>query len=109
MRRSLLMKRRAVTPPSSAAFCPCVAQVLGAEIASGNKLGQMPHRANWPAPGSVFAALDHDFLNPRKNWPSGLQHATPNDPRFGWREECFCPTHQHLLVAGWPRQDARRD
>lgn len=88
-------------------LCAELAAVLARELRSGNRLGQAPHRAGWPQPDSLFAALRDDFKSDLAHLPACLQHGYCNDPHYGWYEELYCRDHHHLLVAGAPKPGRR--
>lgn len=87
-------------------LCPELARILKMELASGNVLSESPRRTDWPAAGSVFASLVHDFKTKKTERPDAVEYSICNSSRDGWFEEYFCTLHKHLLVAGSPRLDA---
>ncbi|WP_437880185.1 hypothetical protein [Pseudomonas sp. LRF_L74] len=89
--------------PTPASLCPELARVLSTELRRGNVLARQPERTDWPARGSVFASLRHDFRSDVRHVPTPLRHGLCNDPHYGWYEELYCEEHGHLLVAGSPR------
>ncbi|TBV02798.1 hypothetical protein [Phytopseudomonas dryadis] len=88
-------------------LCAELTRVLAAELNHGNSLTQQPQRTDWPQPGSLFAALRHDFRSDTRHLPDSLRHGYCNDPHYGWYEELYCSEHHHLLVAGRPRPGKR--
>jgi hypothetical protein len=45
-----------MTKNNMGALCPELAAILASEVAMGNGLKDGPNKADWPEPGSVFAA-----------------------------------------------------
>lgn len=89
-------------------LCPELDRLLQMELSGGNRLGEAPTVTDWPAKGAVFASLAKDFKTLSAERPSCVRHSVMNDPHYGWYEEYFCETHQHLLVAGSARPSPRR-
>ena len=81
-------------------FCAEIQALLENELVCGNSLSDGPAVANWPAPGSIFAALKNDLSIKKYLMPKGVKHRICIDINFGWHDECLCETHQHLLLAG---------
>ncbi|WP_148716788.1 hypothetical protein [Chitinolyticbacter meiyuanensis] len=84
------------------ALCAELQRVLDSELPRGNRLASPPAVTDWPQPGSVFAALEQE-LACRSTLPPQVEHAICSDPHYGWHDECYCPLHGHLLVAGQTR------
>lgn len=84
-------------------LCPELDRLLQMELSGGNRLGEAPTVTDWPSKGSVFASLMKDLKTLGAERPSCVRHSVMNDPHYGWYEEYFCETHQHLLVAGSAR------
>lgn len=70
------------------------------EIAQGNRLKDGPNQADWPEPGSVFAALEFDLRSEPSALPATVRHSSCRDLYYGWHVECDCTSHRHLRVAG---------
>ncbi|KAB7770358.1 hypothetical protein [Xanthomonas sp. LMG 12461] len=81
-------------------LCPELQALLQRELASGNRIAEPPRRTDWPHPGSVFVSLKRDLRSDVAALPAMVRHAICTDPHYGWHDECYCTTHQHLLVAG---------
>lgn len=90
-------------------LCPELDRLLQMELSGGNRLGEAPTVTDWPAKGAVFASLVKDFKTLSAERPSCVTHSVMNDPHYGWYEQYFCETHQHLLVAGSARPFRSRE
>jgi hypothetical protein len=67
----------------TAQLCPELDAILRAELRAGNQLGEGPVRADWPQPGSIYAAL-RDSLKTRTPSDSGpVRHSICRDPHYG--------------------------
>jgi hypothetical protein len=89
-----------MTKNNAVALCPELAVILASEVGKGNRLKDGPSKADWPEPGSVFAALTSDLRSEPSNFPASVRHSICQDPHYGWHDECYCTIHRHLLVAG---------
>ncbi len=87
----------------TASFCDEIESLLANELRLGNVIAQKPYIANWPASGSIFASLEHDFKLPKKDFPANVHLSICNDAHYGWYHEAECTVHKHLLVAGSPK------
>ncbi|AMV07809.1 MULTISPECIES: hypothetical protein [Xanthomonas] len=94
------MTRRREVAIGQGNLCPELQALLQRELASGNRIAEPPRRTDWPHPGSVFVSLKRDLRSDVASLPATVQHAICTDPHYGWHDECYCSTHQHLLVAG---------
>ncbi|CAD6527568.1 hypothetical protein ACFQ3P_12930 [Paraburkholderia sabiae] len=89
-----------MTKKNTAALCPELAAILANELAQGNRLKDGPNKADWPEPGSIFAALEFDLRSDPSSFPESVRHSICRDLHYGWHDECYCTIHRHLLVAG---------
>jgi hypothetical protein len=84
----------------SSNLCPELDAILRFELHLGNVVTDGPTRADWPANGSVFAALRDDLHLAQLTLAPSVQHSVCHDPHYGWHDECCCELHKHTLVAG---------
>ena len=85
---------------SQAVLCPELEAVLQQQLALGNQLEQAPLMSGWPEARSVFVALRDALHAGGVAMPSSVRQSICSDLHYGWRDECYCELHGHLLVAG---------
>ncbi|ATA52125.1 hypothetical protein CKY39_01970 [Variovorax boronicumulans] len=84
----------------SIGICNDLQYIIEKEMELGNEILSGPEITDWPARGSVFAALKNDLNLSAYDLPATVRHEICTDPRFGWHDECKSVGHADLLVAG---------
>jgi hypothetical protein len=81
-------------------LCPALAGILAAEVAAGNRVGEVSR--GWPEPASIVVGLTQPFRAVLPGLPAGVVLREVNDTHW-WKAEYHHADSGHLLICPFPK------